>query len=255
MKERIFILCFFISICNAGLFSQTFSQIQNDSVTISGRVTDYNGHPIDSASVWWQRQDFSETVQTITNTDGYYRARIPKGKHNSMACINMNTYPHTVKTGIPEVDQRLEFWAWDFIADHDTVFNIRYHRMEVYGIRAFRIPGATPAYQVYVRPMSLTRYFAWKKNGQSKENRLAPPADKLKAVIWIDGEEVPLLMKQEIKEYFAPDEWGNAYLLTVNLPKQKTANPYRIFKVMLTDLENGDCGEGLYFMEKEHYYK
>ncbi len=28
-------------------------------------------------------------------------------------------------------------------------------------------------------------------------------------------------MKQEIKEYFAPDEWGNAYLLTVDMPKKQ----------------------------------
>ena len=31
--------------------------------------------------------------------------------------------------------------------------------------------------------------------------------------------------------------------------------PYRIFKVELTDLENGDRGEGLYYMEKENYIK
>ena len=29
--------------------------------------------------------------------------------------------------------------------------------------------------------------------------------------------------------------------------------PYRIFKVELEDMENGDRGEGLYYMEKENY--
>lgn len=47
----------------------------------------------------------------------------------------------------------------------------------------------------------------------------------------------------------------NAYLLTVNMPRKETKNTYRIFKVELTDLENGDRGEGLYYMEKEKYYK
>ena len=57
-----------------------------------------------------------------------------------MGAINMSTYPHTVKPGLAEKDQRLEFWAWNFIADRDTTLNIRYHRMEVYGLRIFPHP-------------------------------------------------------------------------------------------------------------------
>lgn len=57
-------------------------------------------------------------------------------------------------------------------------------------------------------------------------------------------------------KYFDATEYGNAYLLTVDMPKhQKNILPYRIFKVELTDLENGDRGEGLYYMEKENYIK
>lgn len=189
----------------------------------------------------------------------------------------MSTYPHTVKSELPEKDQRLEFWAWDFIADRDTTLNIRYHRMEVYGLRIFRIPGGMPTYQIYVRPMSLTRTLQWQKDTESSQIThaqdlsnikqtasseqakgvlLAPPANKLKASVWIDGEEASILMKQEIKEYFDATEYGNAYLLTVDIPKhKKSILPYRIFKVELTDLENGDRGEGLYYMETENYVK
>ena len=62
----------------------------------------------------------------------------------------MSTYPHTEKTRTSGKDQRLEFWAWNFIADRDTTLNIRYHRMEVYGLRIFHIPGGMPTYQIYV---------------------------------------------------------------------------------------------------------
>ena len=167
-------------------------------------------------------------------------------------------------------DQRLEFWAWDFIADRDTTLDIRYHRMEVYGLRVFRIPGAMPCYQIFVRPMSLTRFQQMEasqtqhaqdvsniEQGAARDDaravRLAPTLNRLKATVWIDGEEVPILMKQEIKEYFSADEWGNAYLLTVDRPKQDTDLPYHVFKVELEDLDNGDRGEGLYYMEKEKY--
>lgn len=81
-----------------------------------------------------------------------------------------------------------------------------------------------------------------------------PPADRLKAVVRIDGEEVPVLMKQEIKEYFEAGQWGNTYLLTVDRPETTRKDlPYQVFKVELTDLENQDRGEGLYYLEKENY--
>ena len=175
---------------------------------------------------------------------------------------------------MPEADQRLEFWAWDFIADRDTTLDIRYHRMEAYGMRVFHIPGGMPTYQLYIRPMSLTRFQQWIKetkkeaihgkdlshakqseiSQQAHAQLLAPPADELKATVWIDGEEVPILMKQEIKEYFSANEYGNAYLLTVGMPKHPNSGlPYLVFKVKLEDAENGDRGEGLYYLEKENY--
>lgn len=182
------------------LYSAGYAQ-QRDSVTIRGQVTDYNGQPIDSCSIFWQSPSFDDIKQAITDKNGYYTTRIPKGKYQSMGAINMSTYPHTVKPGLAEKDQRLEFWAWNFIADRDTTLNIRYHRMEVYGLRIFHIPGGMPTYQIYVRPMSLTRTLQWQKEeksslvhaqdlskieqtGLSKQAKgvlLAPSADKLKA--------------------------------------------------------------------------
>lgn len=116
------------------LYSAGYAQ-QRDSITIRGQVTDYNGQPIDSCSIFWQSPSFDDIKQAITDKNGYYTTRIPKGKYQSMGAINMSTYPHTVKPGLAEKDQRLEFWAWNFIADRDTTLNIRYHRMEVYGLR------------------------------------------------------------------------------------------------------------------------
>ncbi len=95
------------------LYSAGYAQ-QRDSVTIRGQVTDYNGQPIDSCSIFWQSPSFDDIKQAITDKNGYYTTRIPKGKYQSMGAINMSTYPHTVKPGLAEKDQRLEFWAWNF---------------------------------------------------------------------------------------------------------------------------------------------
>ena len=259
------------------LFCATSYAQQQDSVTILGRVTDFNDQPIDSASVWWQSPYFNNIIDVVTNKDGYYTARVPKGKYRSIASIYWPSYAHTaLKNGVlPESEHRLESWVWNFIADRDTTLNIRYNRMEVYGLHAFRVPGAMPAYQIYVRPMGLTRTYKWMqetkpasmRNGvapndteqeaqskEAKECQWAPHSEQLKATVWIDGEEVPVLMKQEIKEYYGTEQYVIAYLLTVDLPKHpKEGLPYRIFKVELEDLENGDRGEGLYYMEKEKY--
>lgn len=258
--------------CAATAYAQ-----QQDSVTICGRVTDYNGQPIDSCSVTWNNPKFSPIVTTVTNKDGHYTARIPKGKYRSVYAVYHPSYAHTaLKNGVlPESEHRLEYWGWDFIADRDTTLAIRYHRMEAYGIRVFRVPGGMPAYQVYVRPMSLTRTYEWMKatqpasmknggnmNGieqqsqskEAKEMSYSPHSEQLKATIRIDSEEVPILMKQEIKEYISANQYCNAYLLTVGLPKHPRQDlPYHVFKVELEDLGNGDRGEGIYYMEKENY--
>ena len=266
---RIWIFCLLL-----GLSGNLCAQVAKDSVTIRGTVTNYDGIPLDSVTVMWQSPSFNSVVQALTDKSGKYEARVPVGKYQSLIAVNFSRYTHFAKPELPKEERCLEFWAWDFIADHDTTLDIRYDRMEVYGMRVFRIPGGMPAYQIYVRPMGLTRFQKWMDEAKDKslirgqvldpkDNQeinvnaegvlLAPPMDQLQARIWVDGEEVPILMKQEVKEYISKDQWHNAYLFTVNMPQATTDRPYCIFKMELTDLDNGDRGEGLYYLEKENY--
>jgi hypothetical protein len=189
--------------------------------------------------------------EVYTDKNGFYSARIRKGRYYSMAALDMSEYVHAGSI-LPEEEQRLEFWAWNFIADRDTTFNLSYHRMEAYGINVFRIQGAPPAYTIFVRPMSLTRWQAWMKNKTPKA-LLAPSPENAKVVVTVNGEEVAINMIQEVKEYFAESEYGNAYLISVDLPKEKNPLPYDIFKIYIEDKENGDKGEGVYFLEKHTY--
>ena len=53
------------------LYSAGYAQ-QRDSVTIRGQVTDYNGQPIDSCSIFWQSPSFDDIKQAITDKNGYY---------------------------------------------------------------------------------------------------------------------------------------------------------------------------------------
>lgn len=253
------------------LNSTISAQKQKDLVTITGKVSDYNGNPIDNCSVMFQNSNFDVLFETKTDEKGEYQINIPKGKYSNMGAIDMDTYPHTMKVGTNNENLRLEFWGWNFIADRDTTLNIQYNRMEAYGMHVFQIPGAVPAYQIYVRPMSLTRFLANKgiQNAQHKEDlsniaqksyadtakcdNIAPTIDKVGIKVWIDGESVDVLMKQQIKEYYKETEYGIAYYITVSEPKKTTTLPYKIFKIELTDLENGDRGEAIYCLENTSY--
>lgn len=257
------------------LLSYTVGYAQQDSVTIHGQVTDFTGKPQDSTTIIWQYANFRIAAQASTDKDGYYTARIPKGKYQSMAAVNFGRYLHTASADVADTDKRLEFWGWDFIADRDTTLNLRYHRMEAYGIRVFRIPGSMPTYQIFVQPQGLTRIQHTLKehpdlltagknlkdiqqeplNEKATYVPFGPSIDQLKATVWIDGEEVTLLHKQCMELYLTSNYYTNAYLLTVDRPKHDTTLPYHLFKVELEDLENGDRGEGIYYMEKETYIK
>lgn len=269
MKLKTFFIATF-----ALLTSSLSAQTAQDSVTITGVVTDFNGTSLDSVSVVWQNRDFSIAAQGMTDKNGAYTVRVLKGKYQSVIAINLGHYVHTAPPSLKDEDTRLECWAWDFIADRDTTFNMRYHRMEAYGIRVFNIPGGLPGYQIFVQPISATRLCLLKrekpeffKRGENlygikqeplshnaEETAVGPSPENLKVTVYIDGEKVALLMKQKVKEYYSSDSYGDAYLLTVDAPKKKATNKkYRIFKLELTDLETGDSGEGYYFMEDEKY--
>lgn len=228
-----------------------YSQYMTDSVTISGRVTDYDGNPLDSVSVFWQNEKFSVVHESITDANGYYLSRIKRGKYYVMGAINMSEYP-VAGSALPEDELRLEFWGWNFIADRDTTFDMQYHRLEVYGVNVFRIQGATPGYTIYCRPMSLTRTLEDMKNPQQKK-RWSPGPQELDVKVTIDDEIMPVKMKQEVWEYFDVNESGNAYLLFVDLPKKKNNLPYHVFRIQMTDMGNGDKGEAVYFLEKQKY--
>lgn len=245
--KNIAILLWIFTIC-----SGVSAQNQSSFVTIKGHVTDYQNNPLDSVSIFFQDEQFETVHEAITDANGYYEANVKRGTYASMGALNMSEYLHN-GSKLSEEDQRLEFWGWNFIADRDTIFNMKYHRMEAYAMNAFTIQGAAPGYMIYCRPMSLTRYFASMKNSDIKH--ISPNSEALSVRVTINDEEVRVLNKQEVSEYFNEGEDSLAYLFFTSLPRKKTSLPYDIIRVELTDLENGDRGEGVYFYKKNIYVK
>lgn len=219
-----------------------------DTVTVSGRVTDFDGRPIEHVTVAWLSPSFDGHYFTLTDADGRYCARIPKGRYASAGGLDMAQYPIAGST-LPEADQRLEYWHWNFLAERDTTFDFRYHRLEIYGVNAFQVQGAAPGYTIYFRPMSLTRWQQWVHAGRPDgDNALAPPIDSARIEVTIDSEPVAVRMAQQVREYFDERNWSGAYLLFVDRPRSK--RPVRTFRIVMEDLGTGDKGEGALTLEE-----
>ena len=223
---------------------------QTDSIKISGIVTDFEGHPVDSAIVEVKRSNFKTAYETLTDNKGQYSLKVLKGKYLALASLKMSEYP-LAGSSLPKDEQRLEFWAWNIIAEDDIIFNIKYHRLEIYGVNIFRIQGATPGFTIYCRPMSLTRGFS------EPEKKLdfidiCPPPEELDVKVKINGYPVKVNMKEKVKEYVS-NGICYGYLLHIDLPTEQTNKNYDIFHIEMTDLKNGDKGEAVCFRKKDEY--
>lgn len=226
-------------------FTSIYSFAQCDSAVLSGKITDFGNKPIEN--VYIQIRSDSKTIayEGFSDEMGNYKFMVKKGKYYSLAAVNKNEYPMWSK--LPPADQRLEFWAWNPIIDKDITIDIKYHRMEIYAINAFSVQMAYPGYTVYCRPMSLTK---WQANPSASD--LCPDPEHLGVEVEINGEKVAINMKQKIKEFAGEDKFMYAYILHVSLPKNKNNENFDVFKLTLTDLNNGDKGEAFYYKEKEN---
>lgn len=217
---------------------------ENDRIIISGRITDFDDNPVPNALIDLKNSDFSTAHKSYSSEDGQYSIKAKKGKYIGLFAMDINEYPHF--SSLPQKDQRLEFWAWDLIADRDMTIDIRYHRLEIYGVNAFRIQGAYPGYMLYFRPMSLSRIMSGMQD-------MAPLPENAEIKVEINGLPVQINHIQRVREY-VPEAVIYGYLLHVSLEETENDKPYNKFKIYMKDLETGDMGEALYFQEKPDYF-
>jgi len=213
---------------------------QTDSVIISGKVTDFEGHPIPGSLVMIKGANFGRFVDTTySNKAGQYSLKVKEGNYSALAAVRMQDYGKT----------KLEFWANEIPAYQNLNINMRYDRLEVYGLNVFQVKGAYPGYTMYFRPMSLSRIDAKDKDSQIID--IAPPADKIDIAVNINGEQVDVNLIQKVEEY-AGDQKMYAYLIHTDMGKSTEAK-YDKIQVIVEDKENGDKGEAIYFKEKIKY--
>jgi hypothetical protein len=213
-----------------------------ETIRISGRVTDFEGRPIEGATIELKNSRFDNAAEGTSDKDGRYSLTAPKGTYMALAAVK----DYQVKS--------LEYWAWTVPAEKDLEINPRFDRLEVYGINAWRPQGGYPSYQIYFRPMSLTRVTKKVVEAGGMENLgklpvidIAPELSVADIQVTIDGQPVKVLQVNRVREASGPDQYLFGYLVQVPLPEMKPVADYFPITVTVIDKETGERGEGCLF--------
>lgn len=235
-------------------------QAQESTITISGRVTDYEGNPIDSSTVRLIHANFSDAYITYTDADGRYSLEgVEKGSYAALYILRPEEYPRS--NAVPKEDMRLEFWAWNVIADRDLTIDARYHKLELYGTTVFKQIGGYPSMFVYFRPMSVTRYISYeelfldKAKMEANNVDLSVKPEFMDVEVYADDQPLTIYSVQAIEEYIGETGRQLGYLVQTSLPKRNPDRDrdYIIFRVVGTNREYDEKGENVYFYELKDY--
>lgn len=240
------------------MISALTSFAQNYAIT--GHVTDYKGHPVDSCSVIIYNPDFSEAFEVLSDANGYYRLdNVPQGRYAAIAAMRVNEYPRMQQ--VPFEEMKLEFWAWNVILDRDLTLDIRYDKMELYGTKAFFEYGGRQEILIYTRPMSVTKVIRdpifMDKAAQEKNSNVTIAPEFIDFEVYVDGNQSDVLSVQHLS---LPNTNGNSinddcYLIQIPIPNgiySHFEKPYEI-RVVGHNKEFDEWGESVYYLEVPQY--
>jgi len=232
---------------------------ETTTITISGKVTDFDGNPIDSCQIVLFHKDFNFAYETYSDKTGYYVLKgVEKGQYMALEAICPKEYPRA--NAVPEEDMRFEFWAWNVIANKDLTINPRYHRLELYGFQVFKVYGGPPYLWAYVRPMSLGKNLSYSKDvylDKQKAEKIADitiqPED-IDFKIFAGDEQLNIHSVQPAVEYMGDDnQQGRGFFLQFDRPKEHY-DKYCLFRIEATHKAfEGEKGESAYFYEIKDY--
>lgn len=231
-------------------------------VTISGRVTDYSGNPLDSCHVSLGNADFSTLFEVLTDSTGEYKMdSIPVGNYAAICSMRSKEYPRQLK--VPKEDMKLEFWAWNVIADRDITLDIRYGKLELYGTTAFFEYGGRQELLIYTRPMSVTKAISYQNFHDKADAELNGPKvtvdpQFMEFEVYCDGNPLNIYSVQHLSFIQTNgNTQGNddCYLIQAQIPSDiynHWDRPYEI-RVVGHNTEFDEWGENVYYLEGPHY--
>ena len=222
----------------------SLSAFAQQTIKILGRVTDFNDKPISNCAVMLMDGHFNAIDSVVTDRPGKYMA---------LTAIKWDEYVRFSK--LPEQDRRLEFWAWNIIADKDLTINPRYHRLELYGTTAF-CPTGTNALMVYTRPMSATEAMKYdEKLYRDNNNGVLDYSVKLedfKVQAFIDDKEVKIRHIENMTEQYGNQKMG-AFLLMLDYNVLHDDRTVHEIRITAENIKYNEKGENIFFFQNSDF--
>ena len=211
-------------------------------ITISGRVTDFSGNPVEGAQVELKDDHFKNAAAAVSGKDGRYEIKAAQGRYMALAAVK----DYQVKS--------LEYWAWNVLAERDLEINPRYDRLEVYAINAWRPQGGYPSLMIYFRPMSFVKVVQKVTEAGGMEGLqklsvidIAPELAEAGIELSIDGKPAKVLQINKVREATGLTQYMFGYVLQTPLPERRTDRDYALINIALHDPSTGERGEGCLF--------
>ena len=229
---------------------------------VSGKVTDFEGQPLDSVTIRLKNKAFENVYETLSDKDGNYSMTVKEGDYYSLYAIKLPEYRVN----------RLEYWTWNVPVHKNITINPQYNRMEIYGMHVFE-PQVTPqeTYMVYFRPMSLTKtlQFASEQKVEKQKFETVEKAETLlnqsnkiinmspdsispqELVIEINGVKSEILEINKITEY-ARGFKMYGYVVQIQKPEnsKRIDSDYDLISVILNSKETNEIGKGEAFVKR-----
>jgi hypothetical protein len=223
-------------------------------IRIHGKVTDFNGNPMERAEIVVLSKKFKAIYQTFSDADGKYSLEVSEGNYIALwACKD-----YAIKN--------LEYWAWNIPAYQDLEVNPRINGLEVYAINAWIPQGGLPSIQIYFRPMSHKRA---KEFSQRLGIEFPPSPDELHNLshnlsiidiapnlakddieVIIDDQTMKILEVNKVREAAGGNQSIYGYLIQTTIPTNLKNSDYSQIRIIVSDRETGEKGEGCLFCER-----
>lgn len=165
---------------------------------LTGTVCDKEGNPVSGALVELKKEDFQTAFSAVTDEKGHYTLEAEPGVYPFLTAVK------------DYAAKNLEYWCQNLDLSRDIRLDIRFDKLELYGLHAFPIRGGVNPLMVYVRPMSLDKFLAG-------EQDIAPEIAQVEAKL--DGAPAFVRKINPVKEMAEADEM-TAYLLQIDAPSQ-----------------------------------
>jgi hypothetical protein len=222
---------------------QTLDMAERKRVKLHGKVTDFEGKPLDKAQIRVLGRGFGKDVASaLTDESGMYQLEVEEGTY--LAVWICKDYK----------EKTLEYWAWHVPIYGDLELSARVDGLEVYGTNAFW-PRYRQVLMVYFRPMSLKRYnsFVSGKTDAPGAIAIVPSLTAEDIQVTIDGQPAPVLGVSKVREQTSSEQYMEAYLVQVKAEGIYDTDAYRKITLAITDRETAEKGEGSVFWRNTLY--